>query len=72
MKYKIQNKETGNTIADNLNYEQAFKIIRKFADDDKKQGVSTIEFYEITPQQEVEIGQGCKTKYSPTNAEGEE
>ena len=71
MKYKIQEKKSNVTIADNLTYEEAFKIIRKFADDDKKQGVSTIEFYEIKPQG-IEIGQGCKTKYSPTNAEGEE
>jgi hypothetical protein len=71
MQYKIQEKQSGVTIADNLTYEQAFKIIRKFADDDKIHGVSTIEFYEITPQQSI-VGQGCKTKYSPTNAEGEE
>ena len=49
-KYQIQDKEAGNVIAIDLTHEEAIGLLLTFEEQDKKQGIYTPEFYEITEQ----------------------
>lgn len=46
-KYKIQDREAGNIIEENLTFEQAQEMVLAFVKADKKEGNYTPEFYEI-------------------------
>lgn len=46
-KYKIQDREAGNVIEENLTFEQAQEMVLAFVKADKKEGNYTPEFYEI-------------------------
>lgn len=50
--FKIQDREAGNIIEKGLTEEQAKKMLEKFENDDKKDGIYTPNFYEIAESEE--------------------
>jgi len=46
-KYKIQDKEAGNVIENNLTLEDAIRILKEYEETDRKEGNYSPDFYEI-------------------------
>jgi hypothetical protein len=48
--FKIQDREAGNVIETGLTQEEAKKMLEKFEEDDKKDGIYEPDFYEIVEE----------------------
>ena len=45
--YKVQDRETGTVIDDNLTLDEALKMIAEFEEEDKKEWIYEANFYEV-------------------------
>jgi hypothetical protein len=54
MQYKIQNKETGMVIDDNLSLHDVEALLTQYEEEDAAQGIFTPNFYEIKPMRDID------------------